>query len=77
MQILFIHQNFPGQFKHLAPALVGQGHQVTAMTLQPNPPATWQGVRLAPYGVDLQRELQRLARGVSFPEGTVILRDGQ
>lgn len=51
MQILFIHQNFPGQFKHLAPALVSRGHQVTAMTLQPNPAETWQGVRLMPYGV--------------------------
>jgi glycosyltransferase involved in cell wall biosynthesis len=30
MQILFIHQNFPGQFKHLVPALIEQGHQVTA-----------------------------------------------
>jgi hypothetical protein len=25
MRILFIHQNFPGQFRHLAPALAGQG----------------------------------------------------
>ena len=23
-----MHQNFPGQFKHLAPALVAQGHEV-------------------------------------------------
>ena len=36
MNILFIHQNFPGPFQHLAPALVGRGHQVTAMTLQPS-----------------------------------------
>jgi hypothetical protein len=26
MNILFLHQNFPGQFKHLAPALAAQGH---------------------------------------------------
>lgn len=31
MKILFIHQNFPGQFKHLAPALAAQGHQVVAL----------------------------------------------
>lgn len=31
MRILFIHQNFPGQFKHLAPALVELGHQVVAI----------------------------------------------
>jgi hypothetical protein len=28
MKLLFIHQNFPGQFKHLAPALAQQGHTV-------------------------------------------------
>jgi glycosyltransferase involved in cell wall biosynthesis len=31
MRILLVHQNFPGQFKHLAPALVAQGHEVVAM----------------------------------------------
>ena len=51
MNLLFIHQNFPGQFKHLAPALAQQGHQVTAMTLQKPEVSTWQGVRLAPYSV--------------------------
>lgn len=28
MNILFVHQNCPGQFKHLAPALAAQGHKV-------------------------------------------------
>lgn len=32
MKILFIHQNFPGQFLHLAPALQHRGHQVLALT---------------------------------------------
>ncbi|MCV2867645.1 glycosyltransferase [Defluviimonas sp. WL0002] len=32
MRILFIHQNFPGQFLHLAPALAGRGHDVLALT---------------------------------------------
>lgn len=31
MKFLFIHQNFPGQFKFLAPALVEAGHEVTAL----------------------------------------------
>jgi glycosyltransferase involved in cell wall biosynthesis len=31
MRILFIHQNFPGQFKHLAPALAARGHDVAAL----------------------------------------------
>lgn len=34
MNLLFIHQNFPGQFKFLTPALVKQGRNVTVMTMQ-------------------------------------------
>lgn len=54
MNILFIHQNFPGQFKFLAPALVQQGHTVAAMTMQKVNVANgqqpeWQGVKLVPY----------------------------
>ena len=49
MIILFIHQNFPGQFKFLAPALVSQGHNVVAMTMQKTEAKEWQGVKLAPY----------------------------
>ena len=50
MNILFIHQNFPGQFKFLAPALVGLSHKVVAMTMQKNLPKDWQGVKLVGYG---------------------------
>jgi glycosyltransferase involved in cell wall biosynthesis len=32
MKVLFIHQNFPGQFVHLAPALATLGHEVVALT---------------------------------------------
>ncbi len=32
MRILFIHQNFPGQFLHLAPTLAARGHDVMALT---------------------------------------------
>ena len=39
MRILFIHQNFPGQFKHLAPALAARGHEVVALGInQPSAP---------------------------------------
>ncbi|MBK5969453.1 MULTISPECIES: glycosyltransferase [Thiorhodovibrio] len=51
MKILFIHQNFPGQFKHLAPALAARGHQVSAMPLRTAQPGQWQGVQLWPYQV--------------------------
>jgi len=32
VKILFVHQNFPGQFLHLAPALSERGHEVTVLT---------------------------------------------
>lgn len=51
MNILFIHQNFPAQFKNLAPALVKQGHSVTALSLRDIKPQTWQGVRIIPYRI--------------------------
>ena len=49
MKILFIHQNFPGQFKFLAPTLVKLGHQVTAMTMQKNMPSRWEGINVIAY----------------------------
>lgn len=36
MRILFVHQNFPGQFPHLAPALAARGHDVLALTDEAN-----------------------------------------
>ncbi|MCF8185513.1 MAG: glycosyltransferase family 4 protein [Sulfuritalea sp.] len=49
MKILFIHQNFPGQFKFLAPALVQQGHEVVAMIMQKIDLEVWQGIKLVSY----------------------------
>ncbi len=49
MRILVIHQNFPGQYKHLAPALVARGHQVVALTPRVDKPTTWNGVKVVPY----------------------------
>jgi glycosyltransferase involved in cell wall biosynthesis len=51
VNILFIHQNFPGQFKHLAPELVARGHRVVALTLQKIQSDSWQGVELVRYAV--------------------------
>lgn len=36
MRILFVHQNFPGQFVHLADALQARGHEVRALTWKQN-----------------------------------------
>ena len=34
MNLLFIHQNFPGQFRHLAPHLAAAGHRVHAFAIE-------------------------------------------
>ncbi len=49
MKILFIHQNFPGQFLHLAPAMVKEGHEVHALVLKKEAPTEWSGVQLHTY----------------------------
>ena len=36
MRVLLVHQNFPGQFRHLAPALAARGHQIIALTAESN-----------------------------------------
>lgn len=59
MKILFIHQNFPGQFKHLAPALAARGDDCTALTLKVSEPVDWRGVRVLPYALP-SREGQKL-----------------
>lgn len=51
MNILFIHQNFPGQFKHLAPALARAGHNCVALTLRVKEPTKWQGMTVLPYAI--------------------------
>ncbi len=40
MKVLFVHQNCPGQFKHLAPALAAEGHEVVFIGQKdkPTPP---------------------------------------
>jgi glycosyltransferase involved in cell wall biosynthesis len=51
MRILFVHQNFPGQFKHLAPALAADpNNEVVAFASRKDVlPAIWEGVRLINY----------------------------
>ena len=50
MKILFIHQNFPGQFKYLAPALVAKGHEVKAFKLTTNDDVfQWQNISIYNY----------------------------
>lgn len=86
MKILCIHQNFPGQYKHLAPALVQLGHQVVALTPKVDKPARWNGVSLVPYKITgrstqgihpwLQDFETKLLRGSSCYQGALALRKG-
>jgi glycosyltransferase involved in cell wall biosynthesis len=60
MNVLFLHQNFPGQFKHLAPALArDEGHRVVALHVNPvQPMAGVQTVavtQVAPSSKDVHR----------------------
>ena len=47
MNVLFVHQNCPGQFKHLAPMLAREGHQVVFVTQKGKPEIP--GVRKIEY----------------------------
>lgn len=52
MNYLFIHQNFPGQFKFLAPALAAKGHRVVALASGSRGrqlPPVWRGVQTVAY----------------------------
>lgn len=47
MKVLFIHQNMPGQFKHLAPDLAAEGHQICFLTQRED--VTLKGVARVTY----------------------------
>lgn len=82
MKILFVHQNFPGQFPHLAPALAARGHEVLAMTDEKNArPSPVRVVRYkAPPEVTVSAPPGRTyaeysARGLQAARGARALRD--
>lgn len=64
MKILFIHQNMPGQFKHLAPDCVERGHDVVFLS-HPNG-AQLKGVRKVEYkpGAKPASDLHRWMSGI-------------
>jgi hypothetical protein len=47
MRVLFVHQNFPGQYLHLAPALAARGDEVVALAIEGKKPSP--GVRVITY----------------------------
>lgn len=48
MRYLFVHQNFPGQFRHVAAALAARGHEVVALGVNRTPEG-FPGVRHVLY----------------------------
>ncbi|OUX91063.1 MAG: glycosyl transferase family 1 [Candidatus Endolissoclinum sp. TMED26] len=59
MRIIFIHQNMPGQYKHLAPRLAAAGHEVVFITRRKD--INLPGVRRLSY--DTAREERREGHG--------------
>jgi glycosyltransferase involved in cell wall biosynthesis len=64
MHLLLIHQNFPGQFRDLAPAWLAAGHRVSAIGQQPEPPPgpAWQCLHYLHYSF-AEPEPSALQRG--------------
>jgi glycosyltransferase involved in cell wall biosynthesis len=60
MNILFVHQNFPAQFKYLAPALANKkDNTVLALTLHPKNQDRWKNIQQISYATqrDSSREI--------------------
>lgn len=53
MHLLLIHQNFPGQFRDLAPAWLAQGHRVTGLgsAAAPDHDPRWEGLTYLRYSM--------------------------
>ena len=67
MHLLLIHQNFPGQFRDLAPAWLASGHQVTAIGSTAAAPTDlkWQGLRYLQYCFEEKPSLLERGCGVA------------
>jgi glycosyltransferase involved in cell wall biosynthesis len=87
MHILLVHQNFPGQFRELAPAWIHRGHSLTAIGTVPPaslPSPRWDGLRYFPYQCPKQlwrtpvvaSHLQRLVHEHQLQPDVVIAHSG-
>jgi glycosyltransferase involved in cell wall biosynthesis len=64
MRLAFVHNNFPGQFAHLAPALAARGHQVVAIGARTAPGIA--GIPFASYEPAASPQPSTLAQVQSF-----------
>lgn len=87
MHLLLVHQNFPGQYRKLAPAWLDQGLQITAVgSSSPHrlQPLIERGLRYFPYqvpprgnrGLALHSHLRRLAEQRELKPDLVIAHSG-
>ena len=86
MKILFVHQNFPGQFPHLAPELQRRGHDCLALTdgqnkrPSPIPVVRYRhdAVAIDPAATRLGRNYTLMSdRGVTAARAAIQLRDAK
>ncbi|NGM44840.1 glycosyltransferase [Rhodobacter sp. SGA-6-6] len=84
MKILFVHQNFPGQFLHLAPALAARGHDCRALTdagnTRASPIPVWRyrhaAEKVDPAATRLGRNYTTMSdRGVTVARACLQLRE--
>jgi glycosyltransferase involved in cell wall biosynthesis len=79
---LFIHQNFPGQFVHVARALAAQGHEVLGLGITPRPVEGVQVLRYQPAALKAVSQLPmardfevKLLRGMACSQAMQQLAD--
>ncbi len=84
MKILFVHQNFPGQFLHLAPEMARRGHDCLALTDVVNQRASaipvarykHEALKVDPAQTRLGRNYTTMSdRGVTVARAALQLRD--
>ena len=84
MKILFVHQNFPGQFLHLAPALAARGHDCRVLTdagnTRASPVPVWRyrhtAEKVDPAATRLGRNYTTMSdRGVTVARAALQLRE--
>jgi glycosyltransferase involved in cell wall biosynthesis len=84
LKILFVHQNYPGQFLYLGPAMAQRGHECLALTDSTNKrPAhipvshyTHDGLKVDPAQTRLGRNYTTMSdRGVTVARAAIKLRD--
>ena len=69
MNVLFVHQNCPGQFKHLAPALAARGDSVVFVTQKGKP--SLPGIRKVEYAPH-RKVTQKIHPYLASPEAAVL-----